>query len=230
MTSNMLTEVGKILALLESLNPTDQLTAIAVISARFGGIETSSNKKTSKGSGGRSNASEKKPSSKKEVSSEKDSDEADFLSKVAIDLKPVLEVLPVVTRQQGAAKPHMDLKSVQKRLNGKRRELQKELARLVAMPTESYYVFRSLNAIQAFRIAAADAVSTKGTRLATDPIPKGFDHIRGLLKELSLELIKEKETLANGFFSDVSNRFKIPEGDHDSIEEADQDESQVSPW
>jgi hypothetical protein len=227
----MLTEVGKILTILDGMDSSDQRTAIAVISARYGGVEMSSLKKTSKGSGGSSKAaSEKKPSVKKEKSSELDSDETDFLKKVGIALKPVIEVLPKVTRQQGAAKPHMDLKSVQKRLNSKRRELQKELSILEDDPTESYFVFKSLNAIQAFRIAAIDAANTKGIRLPSDPIPEGFDQIRGSLKDLALELIEKKEVLGNGFFSDVSNRFTIPEGNLDATKDTAQDESHDSPW
>jgi len=204
----MLNDIGKILAILDGLDSTDRATAIAVITARYGGHMTSSNKKTSKGRGGDGKPASAGASLKKDAPKDAgDGVQHCFLEETALALEPVLKDLPMVSRQEGAAKPHMTLKSVQKRLNTKRKELQKELQRLVEEPLESYHVYKSLNAIQAFRIAARDAARTKGTRLATNPIPKGFDSIRGRLRALSVELVNSKEVQENGFFSDVSGRF-----------------------
>jgi len=205
----MLNDIGTIMAILDGFDSTDRATAIAVITARYSsGSMTSSAKKTSKGRGGGGKPASLGASRKKDApKGAGDGDQHCFLEETALALEPVLKDLPKVSRQEGAAKPHMTLKSVQKRLNTKRRELQKELQRLVDEPLESYYVYKSLNAIQAFRIAARDAARTKNARLATNPIPKGFDDIRGRLRTLSVELIDKEEVLENGFFSDVSGRF-----------------------
>jgi hypothetical protein len=208
MTSEMLTQVGNILSILDGMNEPDRATALAVISSRYTdsvhGKGPSVSKKPSGKGGGDSKASQKgKPAAVAE---------ADFLNEVGRRLKPLLEKLPKVTRQQGAEKPHMDLKSVQKRLNRKRGELQKEFDRLANEPEEAYYAFTSLNAIQAFRIAAKDATATKGCRLPTDPLPpkEEFDQLVEILEKLAAQQLLDGKITSNGFFSDEDHDFSPP--------------------
>jgi len=230
MTSEMLSEAGKIITILDSMNDLDRDTTIAMLSARFGGFEKkTSSQKSGKGGGG-TEAKKKADSPKKEKKSSVAPSEVDFTDEIGKALAPVLTGLPKVIRQQGASKPHMDLKSVQRRINVKRRELQQELAALVTDPTESFYVFRSLNAIQSFRLAARDASTTKGCRVSTDPIPQGFDQIRGRLKDICNDLIKSQDVSSNGFFTDEKKNFVAPIGAPDEISNG-QDESQTgTPW
>jgi len=231
MTSKMLSDVGEILGILDSMDLSDQTTALAVISARYGGSEMVSRKKSSKGSGGKSE-SPRRPILKKESGSGAGLEESNFLDEVGAILGPVIKELPVAVRQQGSMKPHMDLKSVQKRLNTKRRELQKELAKFHANPNEDYYKFRSLNAIQAFRIAAKDAMATKGCRLTTNPIPEGLKDF-GPLIELSASLQESEDVLSNGFFSDQKHRFDVPnegKSEADTVSDDQDDSLKDSPW
>jgi len=231
MTSEMLNDIGEIITILDGFDNTDRATAIAVIMARFGENTTSSAKKTGKGRGGSGKPAPTRASLKRDTTrGGGDGDQNCFMEQTALALEPVLKDLPDVSRQDGAAKPHMTLKSVQKRLNTKRRELQKELQRLADEPSESYYVFKSLNAIQAFRIAARDAAHTNGARLATNPIPKGFDDIRGRLRSLAVELTDSKEVLENGFFSDVSGRFDSFTESNETEDTIKQSDLKKSPW
>jgi hypothetical protein len=191
------------------MDESDRITALAVISSRytdsvFGkGPSTSKTKSIGKG-GGESKAS---PKGKTAAVAE-----ADFLMKVGQRLKPLIDELPMVMRQQGSEKPRMDLKSVQKRLNRKRAELQKELSNLADQTEEAYYAFASLNAIQAFRIAARDASTTKGCRLPTDPLPSKevFDPLVEILRALALRLKSENKVASNGFFTDEEHEFSPP--------------------
>jgi hypothetical protein len=206
MSQDMLTKSINILSILDAMDDEDRATTLAMISARYQigtgkGQNASVGKKTGKG-GGEPVAPKREPEA---------SSETDFLKEVGIKLKPLLAVLPKVTRQQGSEKPHMDLKSVQKRLNRKRAELQKELSTLAEKPEEPYYAFRSLNAIQAFRIAAQDAKATKGCRLPTDPLPNlGWDELEQILTDLASSLCDENKVGSNGFFTDEDHQFHAP--------------------
>lgn len=214
MSQDMLTKSVNILSILDGMDDADRATTLAMISARYqigtvSGQTPSVGKKSIKGGG----EGLSQDSSKKSTEAVK---ETDFFQEVGLRLKPLLEKLPMVTRQQGSQKPHMDLKSVQKRLNRKRAELQKELSLLADEPEEAFYAFRSLNAIQAFRIAAQDASTTKGCRLPTDPIPgTGWDELMDVLAKLGQRLSDENRISSNGFFTDDGHEFQTPsvEGD-----------------
>jgi len=220
MTQEMLTSAGEIIRILDSCDDTDRVTILAMIDSRyqFGTTNvnpTSIRKKEGKG-GGETSAAKKAPAAT----------ETDFLTKVMLRLKPLIVKLPQVTRQQGSEKPHMDLKSVQKRLNRKRSELQKALSLLADQPEEAYWAYESLNKIQAFRIAAKDGSTTKGSRLATDPIPKEWDQLLPILEETSKTLIESDCVSSNGFFTDEDHDFSPPAEAGETRSGADQATSQ----
>lgn len=209
MSQDMLTKSVNILSILDGMDEIDRVTTLAMIAARYhlgapAGQRVSVKKPAGKGGGETRSSSVTKI--EKGVPSE-----TNFLTEVGLSLAPLLRTLPSVSRQQGSEKPHMDLKSVQRRLNRKRAELQAELSHLMDEPEEAYYAFRSLNAIQSFRIAAKDAKATKGCRLPTNPIPEGFGTVVGVLEALSNSLKGEGKVSSNGFFTDEDHQFRLPE-------------------
>jgi len=182
----------------------DRATTLAMIAARYQKV-TEQNLKVSSGKLKVKGGGESTPSSEKKEAEPKT---GNFLGEVARSLDPLLKILPQVSRQPNSIIPHMDLKSVQRRLNVKRAELQKELQSLMAEPNEAIRAFRSLNAIQAFRIAARDAAVTYGCRLPTNPIPKGFGEVMDILRDLAISLKRDGKVASNGFFTDEDHQFR----------------------
>jgi hypothetical protein len=206
MTENMLESAGTVLAVLDSLDGLDRSTILAMINSRYP-QGTAVTKTTSVGKKAGKGGGDTKSNPKTE---KKEETEEDLLTKVMLRLKPLIVQLPKVDRQQGAEKPHMDLKSVQKRLNRKRADLHKELSALSEQPDEAWLAFQSLNRIQGFRIAAKDASTTKGCRLPTNPIPEGFDELVDVLEKTAISLIESGDVSSNGFFTDENHKFSAP--------------------
>jgi hypothetical protein len=206
MTEKMLVAAGEIMRIIDSLEDSDRATVLAMIESRYS-KSSGSVKSPSRGKKGGQGGGATKPVPKKE---QEEATEPDLLIKVMLRLKPLIEQLPKVTRQQGSEKPHMDLKSVQKRLNRKRAELQKGLSALADQPDEAFRAYESLNKIQAFRIAAKDASVTKGCRLATDPIPSEWNELLSILEETLKSLKESGAVSSNGFFTDEDHNFSPP--------------------
>jgi hypothetical protein len=228
MSQDMLTKSLNIIAIIDSMDERDRVTTLAMISARYQKV-TGKDQKVSIGKLSVKGGGEPTPSSKKK---EAESNAGNFLGEVSRTLDPLLKVLPKVSRQQGSVSPHMDLKSVQRRLNKKRSELQKELDLLLVEPGEAMYAYRSLNAIQSFRIAAKDATVTKGCRLPTNPIPEGFGGVLGILNDLALSLKREGKVASNGFFTDEDHQFQtsgFENNEHSNPDFGNGDTSQQEP-
>jgi len=219
----MLTKSVNILTILDSMDEIDRVTTLAMIDARYqkvtGKNPKVSTRKPAKGVGEPSPSSEKKDA---------DSGAKNFLGEVSRFLIPLLKALPQVSRQQGSLSPNMDLKSVQRRLNRKRNELQKELESLMVESTEAG-MYRSLNAIQSFRIASRDAVTTKGCRLPTNPIPPGFDSVLESLINFAILLKKNGKVASNGFFTDEDHQFRTSGFDTSNPGSEIDDASQQTP-
>jgi len=200
----MLAQSLNIITILDGMDERDRATTLAMIAARYQKV-TEQNLKVSSGKLKVKGGGESTPSSEKKEAEPKT---GNFLGEVARSLDPLLKILPQVSRQPNSISPHMDLKSVQRRLNVKRAELQKELQSLMAEPNEAIRAFRSLNAIQAFRIAARDATVTYGCRLPTNPIPKGFGEVMDILRDLAISLKRDGKVASNGFFTDEDHQFR----------------------
>jgi len=96
----------------------------------------------------------------------------------------------------------------------------------MAEPTEANRAYRSLNAIQSFRIVARDATVTKGCRLHTNPIPKGFGEVVEVLKDLAVSLKRDGKVADNGFFTDEDHQFQSSEFDKSNLVSGISDTSQ----
>lgn len=135
----------------------------------------------------------------------------DLLPSVIQRLTPLTSALPEVSRDPSADAPKSDRKSVQKRLNGKRAELQHTLEKYESAD-DDYYGFECLNKVQAFLLAAIDASTTDGVRLRTDPLPADFATMVDGLKTIALERVDSKEVTDYGFFSNSDHHYAPPEG------------------
>lgn len=134
----------------------------------------------------------------------------DFLPEVLSILEGIIPALPEVSRDSSADKPIMTRKSVQTRLNKKRAELQKVLGLFYASSVDKYWCFESLNGIQKFRLAAADAIATAGVRLRTNPLPPDFHELITPMEVMILERTEANEVSVCGFFSNEDRIFNAP--------------------
>jgi hypothetical protein len=134
----------------------------------------------------------------------------DCLEEVLIELDPVISNFPAITRDGAADSPKMDRKSVQTRINGKRSELQKALKGLSNSDFDHWWAFESCNKIQAFRMAAVDALSVDGVRLRTNPLPPDFALLQGSLLEIKNEREERGEVSDYGFFTNNDQNYHRP--------------------
>lgn len=135
----------------------------------------------------------------------------DLLPGVLQKLDPLTRNLPEVSRDPSADTPKLDRKSVQKRLNSKRAELQKML-QVFSEADDDYYGFEALNKIQAFLLVARDASKTDGVRLRTSPLPVDFEVRIDALNDIALERKEHNEVTDYGFFSNSDHKYTPPEG------------------
>lgn len=136
--------------------------------------------------------------------------EENVLMDVLQGLQGIIPSLPEVGRDPSADKPVMTRKSVQTRLNKKRAGLQKVLGLFSKSSVDKYWCFESLNAIQKFRLAAADANATVGVRLRTNPLPKNFLNIIAPMEAMILERTEKGQTSVCGYFRNEDRLFCAP--------------------
>jgi len=138
--------------------------------------------------------------------------EPDFLEEVVGALGPLLLVLPHVGRQEGASQPSMDSKSVRQRLGAKRKnlvKLLKEFRRDGGEDELNRAAFHFCNAVQAFRLAARDAVSSH-VKLVSNPFEDLQENLQALVvgsAEFVEKVFPKEHFLPNGFLADDRRRF-----------------------
>jgi hypothetical protein len=133
-----------------------------------------------------------------------------ILEDVLVSLELLTCDLREVTREAGADPPSMDRKSVQKRLNKKRSELQKKLILLNESSLDGYWCFESLNAIQRFRLSSSDALATDGVRLRTNPLPSNFHELIVPIGAIANERGLSGEVSNYGFYTNEDRRYRAP--------------------
>jgi hypothetical protein len=138
-------------------------------------------------------------------------EEGDVLKDVLLKLKPVSDLLPIVSRDPSADKRGMSRKKVQTRLNKKRRDVQKNVAMLMDSTKDSFWAFESLNAIQGFLLTSVDALSTEGVRLRTDPLDEDFSMLVASLLEVAAERKSQNEISLQGYFTNNDQMYRAPE-------------------
>jgi hypothetical protein len=155
-------------------------------------------------------SSEKKPAQMKPGKPEEKNKKC-FLTEVYLALSPVFGPLPKVVRDPSANQPSMDRKSVQRRLNAKRKGLMEAIESLFSNP-EPEEIFDCLNSIQSFRLAARDAMVKELTGtvfLSTNPLPPNGlpEAYRNILIEMSYMLSEDHLVTEFGFFHRPSDLF-----------------------
>jgi len=144
-----------------------------------------------------------------------------YLRVVGERLEPILQILPRVVRQDGASPPSMDSKSVRERLVARRKALNRSIkdwteASIKQEGEQASACFRFVNALQSFRIAARDAISSH-VALSSSPFEGVDDNVIESLVRASIEFVRvfnREHILPTGFFADEGRQYarRAPEG------------------
>jgi len=156
------------------------------------------------------------PASEEEAKSETKTTEtvrpSNYLMVVGQRLEPILEILPNAVRQEGASLPNMDSKSVRERLVERRKALNRSMRDWSSASQEGQRAsacFRFVNALQSFRIAARDAISTH-VALSANPFEGIEDNALESLLRASADFVRvfnREHILPTGFFADQSRQY-----------------------
>jgi len=137
---------------------------------------------------------------------------SNYLMVVGQRLEPILEILPNAVRQEGASLPNMDSKSVRERLVERRKALNRSIKDWSSASQEGQRAsacFRFVNALQSFRIAARDAISTH-VALSANPFEGIEDNALESLIRASADFVRvfsREHILPTGFFADQSRQY-----------------------
>jgi len=143
-----------------------------------------------------------------------------YLRVVGERLEPILQILPRVVRQDGASPPSMDSKSVRERLVARRKALNRSIKDWTGASKQegeqASACFRFVNALQSFRIAARDAISSH-VALSSSPFEGVDDSVIESLVRASIEFVRvfnREHILPTGFFADEGRQYarRAPEG------------------